>query len=188
MRYIRTGYQLTTRLLNAAYRLMWRSAFAAWGEGSRLGWGTKLVCPHLIKVGRRVTIGEHVWLNAKDDRHSGDPTLSIGDGTSIGRYCQINAWASVSIGREVLIADRVFISDADHLYMDPNAPIGQQGDAFQGAVSLEDGCWIGIGAVILPGVSIGKNAIVGANAVVTKNVPARSIAAGIPAKVIRQLS
>ena len=87
-----------------------------------------------------------------------------------------------------MIADRVFIGDADHSYMDPEAPIRRQGDSFQGAVRLEDGCWIGIGAVILPGVTIGNNAVVGANAVVTKSVPARAIVVGVPAKIIRQLS
>jgi acetyltransferase-like isoleucine patch superfamily enzyme len=188
MHYIRMGYQLTARLFLAVNELLWRSAFAAWGQGSKLGWRTKLGSPQLIRVGNRVMIGEHAWLNAKDDRQTGEPTLSIGDGTSVGRFSQINAWGSVTIGKDVLIGDRVFISDADHLYMDADTPIRRQGDSFQGAVSLEDGCWVGVGAVILPGVSIGRNAIVGANAVVTKSVPARAIAVGIPAKVIKQLS
>ena len=187
MHYIRMAYQLIARLITAAYRLIWQGAFATWGDGSKLGWGAKLVGPHLIQVGCRVTIGDHVWLNAKDDRGNGAPTLSIGDGTYIGRLSQINAWASVTIGRDVLIADRVFVGDADHSYMDPDAPIRRQGDCFQGAVCLEDGCWIGIGAVILPGVTIGKNAVVGANAVVTKSVPARALVGGVPARVIRQL-
>jgi acetyltransferase-like isoleucine patch superfamily enzyme len=188
MRYLRMGCQLMARLTRAAYQLIWQGAFATWGDGSRLGWGAKLVGPHLIKVGSRVTIGDHAWLNAKDDRRNGVPTLSIGDGTYIGRLSQINAWVSVTIGRDVLIADRVFIGDADHSYTDPDLPIGRQGDSFQGAVCLEDGCWIGIGAVILPGVTIGKNAVVGANAVVTKSVPPRAIVAGVPARVIRQLN
>jgi acetyltransferase-like isoleucine patch superfamily enzyme len=188
MHYVRMGFQLMGRLLRVAYRSIWQGAFATWGDGSTLGWGTKLVSPHLIKVGHRVTIGDHVWLNAKDERGSGAPTLSIGDGTYIGRMSQINAWASVTIGRDVLIADRVFIGDADHSYRDPRTPIWLQGDSFQGAVRLEDGCWIGIGAVILPGVTIGENAVVGANAVVTKSVPARAIVGGVPARVIRQLT
>jgi acetyltransferase-like isoleucine patch superfamily enzyme len=83
-----------------------------------------------------------------------------------------------------MIADRVFISDADHIYIDPNIPIKDQGDSFSGAVTLQDGCWIGIGVVILPGVTIGRNAIVSANAVVMQDVPANSVVGGIPARVI----
>jgi acetyltransferase-like isoleucine patch superfamily enzyme len=126
-------------------------------------------------------------LNAKDDRGDGSQTLIIGDGTYIGRLVQINAWRSVAIGSNVLIADRVFISDADHNFTDTNIPIRLQGDSFIGAVTLKDGCWIGIGAVILPGVTIGRNAVVAANAVVTKDVPDCVVVGGIPAKIIKQL-
>jgi acetyltransferase-like isoleucine patch superfamily enzyme len=164
-----------------------RSHFAAWGPRSRLGRGAKLVEPQLIDVGGDVVLGEYAWLNAKDERRDRRPTLRIGDGTSIGRFAQINAWRSVTIGRNVLIADRVFISDADHNYSDTETPIIQQGDAFFGAVTLRDGCWIGIGAVILPGVTVGRNAVVAANAVVTKDVPDCAVVGGIPAKIIKEL-
>ena len=120
----------------------------------------------------------------KDDRGDGKPTLRIGDGTYIGRYAQINAWRNVTIGKNVLIADRVFISDADHNYANPDIPIKLQGDAFVGDVTICDGCWLGVGAVILPGVTIGRNAVVAANAVVTNGVPDRTIVGGIPARVI----
>jgi acetyltransferase-like isoleucine patch superfamily enzyme len=141
----------------------------------------------LVHVGGDVVLGVYAWLNAKDDRCDRLPTLRIGDGTSIGRFAQINAWRSVTIGRNVLIADRVFISDADHNYSDMETPIIRQGDAFVGAVTLRDGCWIGIGAVILPGVTVGRNAVVAANAVVTKDVPDCTVVGGIPAKIIKQL-
>lgn len=62
-----------------------------------------------------------------------------------------------------------------------------QGDSFIGAVVLQEGCWIGVGAVILPGVTIGRNAVVAANAVVTHNVPDRAVVGGIPARIIKQL-
>ena len=175
------------RILTYLYTLAMRSSFAAWGPRSRLGRHAKLVEPHLIHVGDGVAFGERAWLNAKDERGDGMPTLRIGDDTVIGRLAQINAWRSVTIGRDVLIADRVFISDADHNYSDADTPIRLQGDTFRGAVTLEDGCWIGIGAVILPGVTIGRNAVVAANAVVTRDVPGRAIVGGIPARVIKQL-
>jgi acetyltransferase-like isoleucine patch superfamily enzyme len=93
----------------------------------------------------------------------------------------------VVIGSNVLIADRVFITDADHKFAAINTPISLQGDSFRGAVSLLDGCWIGIGAVILPGVTVGRNSVVAANTVVTKDVPDFTIVSGIPAKIIKKL-
>jgi acetyltransferase-like isoleucine patch superfamily enzyme len=126
-------------------------------------------------------------MNAKDDRGDGAPTLHIGHGTYIGRFVQINAWRNVAIGNDVLVADRVFISDADHNYANTNVPIRLQGDSFCGEVILREGCWIGIGAVILPGVTIGRNSVVAANAVVTKDVPDCVVVGGIPARIIKQL-
>jgi acetyltransferase-like isoleucine patch superfamily enzyme len=183
----RTVFELTSRVLAYFYMLGMRSSFASWGLRSQLGRRAKLVEPQLVHIGCDVILGEQVWLNAKDDRGDGMPTLSIGDGTYIGRFAQINAWRCVNIGRNVLIADRVFISDADHNYADTDTPVRLQGDSFVGAVTLRDGCWIGIGAVVLAGVTIGRNAIVAANAVVTKNVPDCAVVGGIPAKIIKQL-
>lgn len=174
------------RALTLLYTLGTRSSFAAWGAGSRLGRGSRLIGAEFCCIGSRVLLGERAWLNAKDDRGDGQPTLRIGDGTYIGRFAQINAWRSVTIGRNVLIADRVFISDADHTFSDPATPIRLQGDSFLGAVTLHDGCWIGIGAVILPGVTVGRNAVVAANAVVTGDVPDHTVVGGIPARVIKQ--
>jgi len=99
----------------------------------------------------------------------------------------INAWQNVSIGNDILIGERVTITDADHVFHDPNIPIRLQGDSFFGNVTLLDGCWIGSGAVIMPGVTIGRNSVVGANAVVTRDVPDRSVVGGVPAKIIRFL-
>lgn len=183
----RSALEMADKFLTHSYTLVMRNSFAAWGPGSRLGRRAKLVEPRLVHVGVGVVFGECAWLNAKDDRRDGKPTLRIGDGTYIGRFAQINAWRSVIIGRNVLIADRVFISDADHNYADTSTPILLQGDSFVGAVTVRDGCWIGIGAVILPGVTIGRNSIVAANAVVTHNVPDCSVVGGIPAKVIKQI-
>ena len=175
------------KILSYSYSHIVSYQFDLWGKGSRLGRGAKLIGPNLIQVGNNVSIGELSWLNAKDDRGDGEVSLIIGDGTYIGRLVQINAWRSVVIGNNVLIADRVFISDSDHNFSDTSIPIRLQGDSFLGAVTLRDGCWIGIGAVILPGITIGRNAVVAANAVVTKSVPDYAIVGGVPAKIIKQL-
>jgi acetyltransferase-like isoleucine patch superfamily enzyme len=173
--------------MTLCYTLAIGGQFGSCGRGFRIGRGARIFGGRFVHIGRDVTIGELAWVNAKDDRGDGAPTLRIGDGTYIGRFAQINAWRNVDIGDHVLIADRVFISDADHKHSDPNTPIRLQGDSFRGAVILREGCWIGIGAVILPGVTIGRNSVVAANAVVTKDVPDCVVVGGIPAKIITRL-
>ena len=96
----------------------------------------------------------------------------------------MNAYQSVKIGDEVLIADRVYISDSTHNSKDLEKSIISQGTSFKAAVVIENGAWIGINACILPGVNIGENAIIGANSVVVKDVEKNSIVSGVPAKKI----
>jgi acetyltransferase-like isoleucine patch superfamily enzyme len=185
MRLAYRAIQLVDRMLSRCYSWGSRGAFARCGANSVIGRHAKLVAPHLIEIGSDVVLGEHAWLNAKDDRHSRESTLIIGNGAYIGRFVQINAWRCVHIGEDVMIGDRVFISDADHNFFDSsNGPIKRQGDRFVGEVTLKDGCWIGIGAAILPGVTIGRNAVVAANSVVTKSVADLTVVGGIPARPI----
>ncbi len=184
---IETGFGLWSRAVTLSYTWIVQRRFGKWGEESRLRPPASLFRPQLIHVGDNVLICEHAWLTAKDRRGDGRGTLMIGDGTYIGRFAQINAWQDVVIEPNVLIADRVLISDADHNYADVNMPIIQQGDEFKGRVLLCSGCWIGIGAVILPGVRIGKNAVVAANAVVVHDVPDYAVVGGVPAKVIKMM-
>jgi acetyltransferase-like isoleucine patch superfamily enzyme len=179
-------WQRYDSLRHLAYTMVMKGRFASWGAGARLGRGARLVRPELVCVGDRVFISEYGWLNATDDRKDGKPTLYVGDDTYIGRFVHINAWQDVRIGRQVLIADRVFISDCGHQYNDPEVPIQLQPDPFLGPVRLDDGCWIGVGAVILPGVHIGRNAVVAANSVVKTDVPAGCVAVGAPARIIRR--
>lgn len=188
MRIFYRAWRIFERILVFTYSLIMRYQFASWGTGSRIEPSAKLIGPYLVIVGSNVKICEHAWLNAKDDRGDEKPTLTIGDGTYIGRFVHINAWRQVVIGNDVLIADRVYISDADHKYENITVPIRQQGDFFKGPVKLKEGCWLGIGAVILPGVTIGRNSVVAANSVVTRDVPDYTIVAGIPAKEIKNLN
>lgn len=148
----------------------------------------KIINPQLLRLGKNVSIGQYSWINMKDYFKSGKPTLSIGDNCYIGRFTQINAWYDVQIEENVLIADRVFISDADHFYNDISKPIIDQGDFYKASIYVKSGAWIGIGSVILPGVTIGKNSIIAANSVVTKDVPDFTIYAGIPAKFLKKIT
>ena len=93
-------------------------------------------------------------------------------------------YKSVIIEDDVVMADRVYISDASHNSQNDQAPIINQGTDFYGNIHIKQGCWIGIGACIMPGVTIGRNAIVGANAVVANDVPDYSKVGGVPAKIL----
>lgn len=175
------------RISRLIHTCLQRQRFASWGKKSRIEHSAKLIAPYLVQVGDHVHICEHAWLNACDDRKDRAPTLRIGAGSYIGRFAHINAWRDVNIGCDVLIADKVFISDCEHRFDDPTVPIRGQGDLFRGAVTLMDGCWIGTGAVILPGVSIGRNAVVAANSVVNRDVAANTVVGGVPAKFIKKI-
>ena len=185
MRLIRYLLKIGNKIADLTYTIVMRGSFANFGKHSQLGRHAKIIGAEMIHVGSDVLLGKYIWLNAKDNSNDGEVTLYIEDGTYIGRFVQINAWHSVTIGRNVLISDRVFIGDADHNYDDDNKPIIKQGDSFKGGVTLKDGCWVGIGAVILPNVTIGRNAVIAANSVVTKNVPDFTVVGGIPAKIIK---
>lgn len=173
--------------LEAGYTWWIKKRFLAWGKHSYIAPPATLCNPHRIDIGANVFIREHAWLNASDTRSDQCPALVIGAGTYIGRFVHINAYQDVRIEPNVLLADRVFITDVDHCYTDSTRPIIAQGTEFQGPVCLHSGCWIGIGAVILPDVAVGHNAVVAANAVVTRNVPARTVVGGIPAHVIKRI-
>lgn len=163
-----------------------RGEFAAWGPGSYLKPPATIRGADRIRVGANVFLREHCWLNATASRSDGSASLTIGDRTYVGRFSHINAYQDVTIESDVLIADRVFISDVDHTFHDRTTPIIHQPAEFQGPVVLKSGCWIGIGAVVLPGVTVGRNAVVAANAVVTRDVPDYAVVGGVPASPLRR--
>jgi acetyltransferase-like isoleucine patch superfamily enzyme len=134
-----------------------------------------------IRIGRGVRILSRAHLAVIEGGQ-----LSIGEGTSIGSDLVLACAKQIRIGAKVLIAARCFISDTSHVYEDVSLPIIDQGVAEGRAVEIQDGCWIGINVCIFPGVTVGRNAVVGANSVVTRDIPSLSIACGAPARVIRQ--
>src|SRR5262249_47544727 len=115
------------------------------------------------------------------------PRLTIGDGCIIGHMNHITCINEVQIGKYVLTADRVYISDHSHGYSDAIVPILSQPKVSKGKVSIGDGTWIGENAVVLS-CNIGKNCVVGSNAVVMSDVPDYSVAVGIPAHVVRRFN
>lgn len=117
------------------------------------------------------------------------PELKIGDNVSIGYDVHIGCVNKIIIGNGVLLASKVFITDHGHGDTDEKTlqiPPSERKLYSKGPVIIEDNVWIGEGAAIMPGVIIGRNSIIGANAVVTKAIPSYSVAVGVPAKVIRK--
>ena len=102
----------------------------------------------------------------------------------MGQECTISAYQRVRIGEQCVIADRAMFIDFDHGVVEVERPIRQQG-IYKRDVEVGSNVWIGYGACILRGVRVGDNSIVGTNSVVTKDVPANAVVAGIPARVIR---
>jgi acetyltransferase-like isoleucine patch superfamily enzyme len=102
----------------------------------------------------------------------------------LGQDCTISAYQHVSIGRECIVADRVMLIDFDHGVVEVERPIREQG-IYKRDVRVGHNVWIGYGACLLRGVTVGNNCVIGTNSVVNKDVPDDAVVAGIPARVLR---
>lgn len=152
-----------------------------------LGAGSRIVCPLKIKGLNKISINESVIINPLVWLQVGHPEghLQIDSGTVIGHMNHIFALRSVHIGKNVLTADKVYISDNLHGYEDVLTPIIQQPIKQIGTVVIGDGSWLGENVCVI-GAKIGKNCVIGANSVVTKDIPDYCVAAGAPAKIIKR--
>ena len=115
----------------------------------------------------------------------GGGRLSIGDDTWVGHQALISTSSQVMIGSAVDIGPRVYIGTGTHEIDVEGAR--SAGTGINRDVIIADGAWLGVGCIVLPGVSVGEKAVIAAGAVVTKDVPARTLVAGVPAKVVRSL-
>jgi acetyltransferase-like isoleucine patch superfamily enzyme len=182
-------FMRANHMLNAGYaRLLVRYALLKLRFGSRLQTdGICFVCPRVkLEIGPRATlrIGRWAWIGhgSKIRVHEGE--VNIGAKTVIGQDCTISAFQSVSIGRECIIADRVMLIDFDHGVTEVERPIRVQG-IYKRDVRVGHNVWIGYGACILRGVTVGDNSIIGTSSVLTGEIPQNAVVAGVPARVIR---
>jgi acetyltransferase-like isoleucine patch superfamily enzyme len=170
-------FRLLARL--ARLKLRWRGRLVTDGIAF-VGPGVKL------EIGKdaRLHLGRWSWIghDTKIRVHEGE--VRIGAKSVLGQECTISAFQHVSIGRECIVADRVMLIDFDHGVVEVERPIREQG-IYKRDVRVGHNVWMGYGACILRGVTIGDNAIVGTSSVVTKDVPANAVVGGIPAKVLR---
>lgn len=182
--------------------------FKAFGVNSKVSPPFEVVNPQFIEIGDYVSINREMKLAAyqdlrhikeyikqylpgiesaiDDDQYLHDnPGIEIGDRTSFGRFSMITATSKVRVGKAVIMADRVFISDCNHRFENPELPILYQGLTQGEMTEIGDHSWVGTGAVII-GCRVGKHCVVGANSVVLHNIPDYSVAVGVPAKVVKR--
>lgn len=162
------------------------------GPGVTFGENVRLHGAKHIRIEAGVIVGSHVVLRALTDYPWTDPpqtftpALQLGRGCFISHFTHISCAGRIVIGAEVMIADRCFISDCQHTYLDPDRSVKAQPLTPPGEIHIGDGTWIGTGVCILGNVRIGRHCVVGANAVVTHNLPDYSVAVGVPARIIKR--
>jgi acetyltransferase-like isoleucine patch superfamily enzyme len=186
LRFCARNGMLTPRYARLLLRYLRRRLFSVagwrWRTNGPVFFGKRLE----LQIGRRGTIefGRFVWIGDGCKIRCHEGTVEIGEKTVMGQECTISAYQHVRIGEQCVIADRAMFIDFDHGVVEVERPIRLQG-IYKRDVEVGNNVWIGYGACVLRGVRVGDNSIVGTNSVVTKDVPANSVVAGIPAKVIR---
>jgi acetyltransferase-like isoleucine patch superfamily enzyme len=141
-----------------------------------------------IEIGTDTLIGPGVSLSAgmvPGQECITSPVVRIGDRCLIGKGSGIVGHFSITIGNDVWTGHHVYITDQNHGYENVALPISQQSQP-ERAVVIGDETWLGYGSVVLPGVTIGKHVVIGANSVVTRDIPDYSVAVGSPARVVRK--
>jgi acetyltransferase-like isoleucine patch superfamily enzyme len=186
LRFMGRHRMLTPKYARLVIRLLRKRYLTPYGRRLRLD-GLAFIGPGVtLEIGRKaqLELGRWSWLGhgCKIRVHEG--RVSIGAKTVLGQECTISAYQRVSIGRECVIADRVMLIDFDHGTVEVERPVRLQG-IYKRDVEIGHNVWIGYGACILRGVTVGDNAVIGTMAVVTRDVPANAVVAGIPARVIR---
>lgn len=183
---------LTKHAKTSLYTIWISSEFKAVGNGSSIGYPLNLLGGKSISIGENVNIGKRVILNAWE-KHNDlfyYPQITIGKGSTIGDDCHITSTQKILIGDNVLMGRKILISDNSHgsINIEDMSKITTKRDlSSKGPIIICNSVWIGEKATILSGVTIGENAIIGANSVVTKDVPANCVVGGVPAKIIKRI-
>jgi acetyltransferase-like isoleucine patch superfamily enzyme len=183
------------------YLQKWR-----WYERNRFPWARARIHAHMLRAEAfirfpvegnvlealddgRLTIGKNTllepgcWITIAEGAR-----VTIGEGCFLNKNTMIAAHEEVTIGNHVMFANGCFISDASHRYDDLSQPVTWQGFTSKGPTRIGDNCWFGVNCVVTTGVTVGDRCVIGANSVVTKRIPPHSIAAGVPARVAREIT
>jgi acetyltransferase-like isoleucine patch superfamily enzyme len=186
LRFMRTHRMLTPKYAWLIALLLRRKFLSTYGRRLKLDGLAFIPRGVVLQIGRngRIELGRWSWLGHGTKIRCHEGVVSIGAKTVLGQECTISAYQHVSIGRECVIADRVMLIDFDHGTVEVDRPIRLQG-IYKRDVRVGHNVWIGYGACILRGVTVGDNAVIGTNSVVTKDVPANAVVGGVPARVLR---
>jgi acetyltransferase-like isoleucine patch superfamily enzyme len=161
------------------WEMMRRQAFARWPlHGNVL----EALREGRLEIGKHVLFEPGVWLTTPAPGR-----IVIGSGSFLNLGVMVAAAELVEIGEHCMFANGCFVTDADHRFDDPEKPVPWQGFVAKGPTRLGDNVWCGVNVVITGGVTIGERAVIGANSVVTGDIPAFSVAAGAPARVLRRI-
>ncbi len=186
IRFLSRNGMLNHRYGRLLWRYSWRRLLTAAGRRWRTDGLVFLGRDLELEIGRKgkLDLGRFVWIGDGTKIRCHEGRVEIGAKTVMGQECTISAYQHVRIGEQCVIADRAMFIDFDHGVVEVERPIRQQG-IYKRDVEVGSNVWIGYGACILRGVSVGDNSIVGTNSVVTRDVPANAVVAGIPARILR---
>jgi acetyltransferase-like isoleucine patch superfamily enzyme len=185
-------------------RLTWPLVFER--SGRNVIWGRNVVVRHpgKMRIGDAVLIDDDCFFDAKGSSDGGfrvgdgvlisrgcivsgkGGNLEIGPRVNIGAYCQIWSMGGLSIGADTRLAGKCYVGGGGY---DPDGPTDvpmSEQAVVPGAIEIGSDCWLGAGVVVLPGVTVGHGSVIGAGSVVTRDIPAYSVAVGAPARVIRR--
>jgi acetyltransferase-like isoleucine patch superfamily enzyme len=186
IRFLARNRMLNWRYARLLWRYAWRRTLTAagrrWQTSGFLFFGRGLELE--ISPRGKIHFGRFVWLGDRTKIRCHEGVVEIGEKTVMGQECTISAYQRVRIGAQCVIADRAMFIDFDHGVVEVERPIRVQG-IYKRDVEVGSNVWIGYGACILRGVRVGDNAIVGTNSVVTRDVPANAVVAGVPARIVR---
>ena len=182
---------------------LYKSLFMKMGKNVTIGRGVTIRRPSRISIGENSLIDNLCVLDSKTSKEVGinigkkctilyntrissgyNGYVSIGDNTNINPFCLLGGSGGLEIGKNVLIGGFTSINAVNHIFKSRDKPIKEQGVTGKGIV-IEDDVWLGTGVRVLDGVTISKGAVIGAGAVVTKNIDSYAVAVGVPAKVLR---
>jgi galactoside O-acetyltransferase len=161
-------------------RKIWLENYLRVGKNLIIGERVSFICPQNIKIGDFTSIGNNSFFCAVGGY------IYVGNQVAFNQGVHINAsvCGEIRIGKMCLFGPNVIVRTANHQFSDPEKYIRDQGHKCAN-VTIEDDVWIGANAVILPGVRIGKGAVIGAGSIVVVDIPSMGIAVGVPAKVIK---
>ena len=159
---------------------MRRQAFVRWPVHGNV---LEALLDGRLEIGPQVLFEPGVWITAPDQAR-----VRIGAGTFLNMGVMVASQNLVSIGQHCMLANGCYVTDSSHRYDDPDRPVPWQGFISKGPTRIGDNVWCGVNVVVTSGVTIGRRCVIGANSVVTTDIPPFSVAVGVPARVIRTIT